>query len=77
MSDWTEMAETIVTAIRHQHWGILSVDRDDAVNLINHALQAAEASGAARGSRETGDSMLAAFDRLHPAIVQPEEQNCG
>lgn len=72
MDDFTEQSEEIVTLIRSQNWkngGVLAIDHCEAVALVNQAMRAAYTKGAAESAKETGDSMLRAFDDTQTKMV--------
>lgn len=68
-----ETAEQLVDMIRAQNWkngGVLSVDRDEAIELVAQALRVAHAAGAVAATKSTGESMIAAFD----AAMKPDQR---
>ncbi len=67
MADFTEQAEQIVDLIRSQNWkngGVLSIDRPDAISLVDQALRTAYTLGSSEGGTTMADSMLKAFDAV-------------
>lgn len=65
MDELLEQADTIVHAIRSQNWkngGCLSIDTPEAVEAVQQLVRTAYSAGQADGVRQSGESMLRAFD---------------
>lgn len=63
--DMEDQVAEIVKLIRAQNWkhgGALSVDSDEAEAVVLQLVQAAYSKGEADATKQTGESMMRAFD---------------
>lgn len=63
--DLMKQVPTIVDLIRSQNWkngGCLTVDRPEAITVIENLVSAAYSAGSLDGTRAAGERMLATFD---------------
>ena len=73
MDDLLEQAEQIVDLIQSQNWkngGCLSVDRPDAIAVVQQLIRTAYSAGQSSGAAEVGERMLATFDAIKPALAR-------
>lgn len=67
-----EQTETIVDAIQSQNWkmgGCLSVDRPEAIAVVQQLVRTAYSAGKSDGTREHGEMLLRTFDEAMTKAV--------